>query len=853
MQKIAFTLTLALTVCTVLISQQPFNCTNYAYLFQYNDVYAIDLASGQSTLLGADITSGNINAVAYNTTDGYIWGHISSPSSSVVRVGADLSVDIYTIPGYRSAYVGAIDSDGLFYSKGGGASYDVVDLNPMSVTYLQLLEQRSLSQSISIADWAFNPLDGMLYTASSGSNRLYRIDPVTGLVTDLGEVPVLSGFSYTYGAVYFDVEGHFYVSANQTGSIYRIEAVQQVTTNSVISSNIFAYGPASASNDGARCPTATVPTEICDNNIDDDGDGLIDCDDPSCSGVASCPALSVSSGSNGGLESNNRLSQAIAKRNYNRHISPIEEVNFEHTLPDNLPGDKILNKSELYLSELLPVGLIDETHAIESSPSDLIDITNAVEVFSVDYYKEAYQMATILALRTNEGVYEHSKFICDRLLGAELNSVSTIYVNEQPMIRSIIYRPDGRREFVLSLAARVSEEGVTIESHWNLDRYKTGHEYFNFQIWTEDINQLIFLAEGILDLIAERLPIVEYRLSDPPRVFVQRAMYNSGKLSLQVMNNDFSTQLIIEGGSRRTETSNNFEIDEQKELEPYKNMIELEVGQLFDLGFRVSTEQGGTPDDLFVSDGPWGYDDAAIGTDIIDFVVTQDLSLMDPSLLEIERDIHLEARLDDYVAVYRAMTPRFEALDLDVHSFISFTASGIGQLEVTLVKESVTSWEEQLHAHVSLEENGSTFTIRKEDFKSQDGTSSSWEDIKLIVFTIRNISGEVEVRSLDIADVGFGINSTSTNQIPGSEESLSVYPNPTKADLTISIDSETEHHANLKLVNAQGVLVHHRMVTLHLGQNGVVLETSELPAGSYMLILSKENELPQLKQVMVLY
>jgi hypothetical protein len=38
----------------------PFNCDFNAYLFQYNDVYAIDLASGTSVLLKENVTPGSI-------------------------------------------------------------------------------------------------------------------------------------------------------------------------------------------------------------------------------------------------------------------------------------------------------------------------------------------------------------------------------------------------------------------------------------------------------------------------------------------------------------------------------------------------------------------------------------------------------------------------------------------------------------------------------------------------------------------------------------------------------------------------------------------------------------------------
>ena len=98
-----------------MMAQGPFNCNTNAYLFQYNDVYSIDLASGNSEQVATDITTGSINATGYNAKDGYIWGSLSSPSQSIVRIGEDFSTDIYTISALPSnnRYVGDINTDGI--------------------------------------------------------------------------------------------------------------------------------------------------------------------------------------------------------------------------------------------------------------------------------------------------------------------------------------------------------------------------------------------------------------------------------------------------------------------------------------------------------------------------------------------------------------------------------------------------------------------------------------------------------------------------------------------------------------------------------------------------------------------
>lgn len=823
--------------------QEPFNCVEEAYLFQYNDVYAINLASGNAVPVATDISEGNLNAVAYNPSDGYIWGYISTPANSVARVGKNFNVDIYTIPGYRSAYVGAIDAEGIFYSKAGGTSYDVVDLNPNSATYLSVLNQATLSQNISIADWAINAADGMLYTVTIGTNQLCRIDPSTSEVTELGEVPILSGVNYTYGAVYFDVDGNFYVSANQTGTVYMIKAVQNITPSSTMVSNLFAYGPASAANDGARCPTAPVPQEICDNGIDDDGDGLVDCDDPSCSGVEGCPDLtSVSGGNSGGLESNNRLSQAIAKRNYRRAKNSNRERVAEHLPSYDASTASSTKNGFLKLNDLVPIGILNESHAVESTPKDLIDITNASDVFAVDYFSGENSLASVLALKTEGKVYEHSKFICDRLLGAEVHSVANIYLREQPFIRTIIYRADGSREFVLSFSVRLDDGGSRVESHWNLDKYTEGEDYYNFQIWTSSIDDLISLSEGILDLVDLRAPILGYDNSEPPHVFVKRAAYNQGKLLLEVMNNNFSKELLIEGGVRRTETSITESLTEKVYLEPYINNLELEIGNIFDLGFRITADVGTTPDDLFISDGPWGYDDSAQGTEVLSYeVIPTGVEKTDYNYV-VERGIEMSASVHDYVSAYRALTPRFEPVDLSSYSSLKFNASGAGIMEISLIKESISSWEKQLHASVELTESNESYSISKASFKTISGETASWEDIKLLTFTWRSADGKQEIKEVQVGELEFVTDMVSSiNELGRSDSELEISPNPFSQETKITFQANQSTSATIYLINAIGNKVQEETMLLNKGENIYNLYAKDLDNGHYYLTISLKS------------
>jgi len=748
-------------------------------------LYNVDLANGQSSLLKENLTKADINASAYNPTDGYLWGTLSEPDHMLVRVGRDLEAAEFVVVGAISAAtVGDIDRVGKYYAKADGEEYVVIDLNPSSGGYLEVVGNRKLSINIDIDDWAYNSRDNQLYSVTSGDNLLVKINPDSGNVTILGAVPILSGLRYTYGALYFDRDGNLYVTANETGTIYQVLHVEEVYSNGPIDSNVFSFGTASVANDGARCPTAPVLQEVCNNGRDDDGDGLADCDDPACSGVGNCPLIASSGGNVGGLESNNRLSQLIAKRNFERSLFPQPTTKGSALSANSAKTVTLSRDPQLNLTDMIPIGVINETEALESSPDDLIDITNATEVFSVDYKDDNRNVASVLALRTEGKVYEHSKYICDRLLGAELHSVSKFFLKGQPFIKSNIYRADGTREFVVSFAVKIDSNSSIVEGHWNQDSYSNEGTYFNFQIWASSIDDLYILAEEILDLVNLHRPISEYQLSDEPLVFVKSATYNHGLLHLQLINNNFSSKLIIEGGKRLTETDDEESVYIEKDLVEHENDITIEIGSMFDLGIRISTESISTPDDLFVSDGPWGVDDAA-QTEIIDYSVVPSVVEKNADNYPIERGVRLTASTSEFFSVYRAMTPRFEGVDLSHLNNLSFLASGEGILEITLVKESVSVWDDQLHAELPISGENSRYHIAIDDFSTRSGQMGSWEDISMLVFTQRSESGNEEQFSVKLSELVFKRSSFSSIN-PDETNLVVIHPNPVDAFVKVT-------------------------------------------------------------------
>jgi len=832
---------------SLMAQNEPFECDFNAYLFQYNDIYAIDLASGSSYLVKENIVDGKINGAAYNSADGYLWGYTDSAPKTIIRIGKDFSTETFTIPEIpvtEMNYVGDISLFGQFYFRAGTSTYYHIDLNPASPTYLQYMGSNVLNRAIKIHDWAFNAVDNMLYAVEKNTNRLYRIEVETGEVEDLGEVPILAGNKYTYGAVYFDVAGNFYVSANQTGSVYIIREVQNIT-NGNINSNIFAFGPASASNDGARCPTAPVPQEDCKNGVDDDGDGLVDCDDPSCSGVASCPVtFTASTGNDGGLESNDRLANLISNRNFQRVKSnyKFDVKNAKQVKRTNNYMKKgVASPNNIPLNSLIPLEVIGETRTVESAPSDLLDLTNASDIFSVDYLRDEDVVSAIMVLKTDEKVYEHSKFICDRFLGAQLLAVSTIQLREKDFIKSIIKQPDGSLEFAISFSARLNGNSkFIVESHWNIDAYKDDSAYYNFQIWSNSVDDLLKLAEEVLNLLERNAEISDYKTSNPPPVFVKSAKYEKGQVLMNIVNNNKSKTLFLEGGIKRTETSNGENLTLYSSIDGYLNTIALETGNMFDFGFRISNGNGDTPDDLFVADAPWGLDDSAKGTKVMHYEVKVNEEAYRGDGYPIERNIALEATTNNYVGVYRALSPRFTAVDLSDYSNMAFTASGTGSLVVKLIKGDGAVF----FTEISLLDQSKTYYLEKELFKNESGQATDFSNVKVLTFEMPSSSlGTLEQKQLKLSNIEFTNIEQPRIFIDDDLTKSILSPNPLSESTFLYFFEQQPADYVLELFDISGkkIASHTQKGITQKGENRIKINRNNLGSGLYLYRLESSN------------
>ncbi|OUL58492.1 LruC domain-containing protein [Pseudoalteromonas ulvae] len=244
----------------------PFDtCPSKAFLVQQNKavLFGVNLATGSALTLANEMgTNSKINAIGFSVHDRYLygWGY---QNRSFIRIGKDYQEQPITTSGFPNTdfFVGdvsVLENAYYAYKKGSSLGLYRLELDQSSPDYLQAQRVIDGGQlNLNIFDLAFHPSTGDAFSVDS-RGILFQIDVATGQATAVADV----GESGTFGAVYFDVEGNFYISRNQDGHVFRIDVAASQPV-----AQFFAFGPISGNNDGARCATAPIIDED-DTSID---------------------------------------------------------------------------------------------------------------------------------------------------------------------------------------------------------------------------------------------------------------------------------------------------------------------------------------------------------------------------------------------------------------------------------------------------------------------------------------------------------------------------------------------------------------------------------------------------------
>lgn len=560
----------------------------------------------------------------------------------------------------------------------------------------------------------------------------------------------------------------------------------------------------------------------------------------------------VSSGGNdGGIESTPEMASLIAQRNYNRSK--------EGSIYNAMSEIPVFSKNGLkksgastpsiadFISEIGP----NNINGLITSPSDLLTITTAIEVFSVDYVQDAERrLGSILAFTTpNGGIYEHTKPICDRLRGGTLKSISHVYINEKPFILYAIEQADGSVDYSISFVAYKSTNGqYQIDCRWNNEQYTTigADSVYNFQVWSVSSQFTENLVQDILAEV-EKLGEANYLNRFPqtiPAVFVKSGSYKNGILNLEVENSVEASEVIVSGNYGFAEDGIREDIIEYSNIS--SGAVQVETGYLFDIGFSMLNDKIGGNDILYFADGPWGVDFDRDGTvNRIFSAKAHDDFYLDADDYAVERGATAQGDVFDYFSVYKLMNVNLAPVDLVDYNQIEFNinASGASQIQIALAKNSVSNWSKQYRTTFTVDGTNQNVAIGFPYFTSVDGGAFDASDVTSITWSVIGNSQQAEEFEIDIEQVKFTKNFVASSNITEISKGMNVYPNPSSGSASVMLELTDASHANIELFDVLGQRVDVLFNgNLSSGTQVVGIDLSQYQNGIYFVKCNMEHK-----------
>jgi len=385
------------------------------------------------------------------------------------------------------------------------------------------------------------------------------------------------------------------------------------------------------SNFEEQCVYGTNP-----QNPDSDGDGTTDGEQW---------ASNSSSGGTGGLESNGRLSSKLARRAIAKSL--------ERAAPVAASPLILFEAGEL--SGWLDTVSLPGLTAVPATPTDLPELTNADEVFGLDFVDGNGSVRASALLISSEGaIYEHSKALCDRAGGSELLELGL--AGNFDLLRAS-YRSTSRGTLDHASTLKLYDQGddrMSLHAHWNAKAYPAvaaGQRVVNVQLWARQASVLGNLQDGFFAslaakdaLVVEAAQALDESNADtwtrptrerqvPPFAFASGRLFG-GELELEVLpllGSATGGHLVLRPVSQRGQLLPNRRID-------------LGADAFGERGFRLSLPlyrdlhvdlyEGNTlVDTLWLSDGAWApFDDGLWdGTTEVTGFSVNDCPLSDPT------------------------------------------------------------------------------------------------------------------------------------------------------------------------------------------------------------------------------
>ncbi|WP_158837286.1 T9SS type A sorting domain-containing protein [Polaribacter sp. L3A8] len=532
-------------------------------------------------------------------------------------------------------------------------------------------------------------------------------------------------------------------------------------------------------------------------------------------------------------------------------IAQSDKSNFVSAESVKIKGLKF-NKQQLYKKtpknsfiEYLPETGINHTETAFVSISEKLVVNKNIKDFlSVVYYQREHKVASVVATKTEGAVYNHYKEICNRLNGASLDSISTVLVKEHQVIKSKIHNVSGKVEYTLSFSIKVDTNDNELFSFWNIDQYPTG-DYQNYLIWGSSYAQVYAIANYVIEQYALKgglkSKVIENVL---PNVFVKTGSYSNGIVHLNLINRTQEKAVNFVGNIADTEVSEHVKAANTFSLSgDYNEVLSIETGVLFDIGFYLETASSNQKDALYLADGPWGLDYLKEYAMVSNFEIKTFEREFKEAVYEVERSVKAVGEVKGNINLFRHLLPENKTLNVVKYDFLNFNIRNNEPVEIILMSGEDRAWENRLRYTIPANSKEKRYSVSFSDFVDHLGNKAVITDIKTIVFSIIGDYTNYKPFNFDINQIAFTTNSTlSTDDvIVKNNNKLKNYPNPFTSSTTILLPTAT-NDIQIKVFDVMGRVVDIQKISSRSSFTKVQYNAPQLKKGVYKYSLIDDTK-----------
>lgn len=662
-------------------------------------------------------------------------------------------------------------------------------------------------------------------TACGKKILLYKSDGVHVM-------PKILGTPTTYTITYKNLSGYQATEVNIVDTIPFGTAYVSHTGNATVYGNVVVWqiGTLNSGNIGS----VTLSVVVTDTNVTSFKNKAYMFSKINCvkyRSYAEDVNCKPSGGYESGIESSYDMSWALYQRYY--------------TIHKGLATNFVRNDNPLSgypLQSLIPTTGPENSIALETTPFDIMKISNATSAYAVDYMLGEYRIGAVFSATTNPPeIYNHTKAVCDRLANYSLDELNVVFVNEAPYYLARL--SNNKRNYSdasISFSVYEKQNEFVIDSKWTLSEYQVpanAIQVYNFQVWSPSMTYTKQIVSSIIDKF-KALKNVTYTsnfLNDADIYIVSANYSNTGEIKI-VTNNlkENSENVQVEFYVTRQQGLSEEKIVRTLNIEPGLKEHKLKLGIMSSARVYMTTPAD-FKDNVFLGGGVYGpfVGEKSYLREFTNIVSSNILHLPDGSYIY-PGGARLKADLGDYVLIGRSLDGAYDGVDISRFDKLRFNLYAKGKIRVFL--EAYAN-DKYYYPYIILDVNGEKdFEIPLRSFKI-DNQPVDLKSVSQIGFEFNKAENpDFNFVDYTVKDLAIYNNNQLAVSNPGKDFQLyQNYPNPFNPVTVIKFDLPKQTFVKLKVYDVLG-----REVATILDKEmpavtgyEVVFDASKLSSGIY--------------------